>query len=41
MRRNKNLTRHANVLKKGPDFKTAFLRNEKYCTTIEAFTFQN
>lgn len=40
MRRNKNQNRHANVKKKSPDFKTAFLRNYKYCTTVEAFTFQ-
>lgn len=27
--------------KKSPDFKTAYLRNDKYCTTMEAYTFQS
>lgn len=28
-------------LKKSPDFKTAYLRNDKYCTTRGAFTFRS
>lgn len=27
--------------KKSPDFKTAYLRNDKYCTTRGAFTFRS